>query len=74
MMASLFQTMKYSNDEVNEHFLRHLILNTYRFYRNKFYHKYGELVICHDSTNYWRKDDFPQYKANRKNFFFYGQD
>lgn len=66
MMASLFQTMKYSKDEVNETFLRHLILNTYRFYRSKFYNKYGELVICHDSTNYWRKDDFPQYKANRK--------
>ena len=66
MMASLFQSLKYSKEEVNEEYLRHLILNTYRFYRKKFFKEYGELVLCHDSTNYWRKDNFPQYKANRK--------
>ena len=64
-MSSLFQVLKY-NPEINEGYLRHLILNTYRMYRKKFFSKYGELVICHDSTNYWRKDFFPQYKANRK--------
>lgn len=65
-MASLFQSIKYSKEEINEDYLRHLILNTYRFYRKKFHKEYGELVLCHDSTNYWRKDDFPHYKANRK--------
>jgi len=43
-----------------------MTLNTYRFYRNKFQSKYGELVICNDSFNYWRKDIFPFYKQNRK--------
>ncbi|MEK9699036.1 MAG: hypothetical protein VW270_24885, partial [Candidatus Poseidoniales archaeon] len=27
---------------------------------------YGELVICADDKNYWRKDVFPYYKAHRK--------
>jgi 5'-3' exonuclease len=35
-------------------------------YRKKFHGKYGELVICHDAGNYWRKDFFSNYKANRK--------
>tara|TARA_Y100001938_G_C8081318_1_gene429324 strand:+ start:873 stop:1712 length:840 start_codon:yes stop_codon:yes gene_type:complete len=65
ILASLFQSMKYSN-ELNEDFIRHLVLNTYRMYRNKFSNTYGELVICHDSGNCWRKDFFPQYKQNRK--------
>ena len=41
------------------------MLNTYRMYRSKFHDKYGEIVICHDGGRYWRKDIFPQYKANR---------
>lgn len=35
-------------------------------YRSKFKDEYGDLVICHDSSNCWRKDFFPEYKANRK--------
>jgi len=35
-------------------------------YRSKFKSKYGELIICNDSTNYWRKEIFPLYKAKRK--------
>ena len=65
MLASVFQTLKQKN-EIDEEFIRHLVLNSYRMYRNKFHDKYGELVICHDATDYWRKDIFPQYKANRK--------
>tara|TARA_R100000008_G_scaffold13898_1_gene6785 strand:- start:2853 stop:3635 length:783 start_codon:yes stop_codon:yes gene_type:complete len=56
--------MKY-DPNINEDMIRHLILNTYRMYRNKFHEEYGELVICHDGGRYWRKDIFPEYKANR---------
>jgi 5'-3' exonuclease len=35
-------------------------------YRSKYNKKYGELVICCDNRNYWRKTVFPFYKANRK--------
>ena len=65
IIASVFQSIKYNNI-IDENFLRHLVLNTYRMYRSRFKKKYGELIICNDSTNYWRKEIFPLYKANRK--------
>ena len=65
LIASIFQSLK--TPELQEtNFLRHLVLNTYRMYRSKFKKQYGDLVICHDSSNCWRKDLFPEYKANRK--------
>jgi hypothetical protein len=54
------------NDTVEEDFLRHMILNSIRSVKSKFGEDYGELVICSDSFNYWRKTLFPYYKANRK--------
>jgi len=46
--------------------VRHMILNSLRMYRERFFDEYGELVICYDSKHYWRRDIFPQYKAGRK--------
>jgi len=46
--------------------VRHMILNSLRMYRERFFDEYGELVICYDSKHYWRRDIFPQYKASRK--------
>ena len=54
------------SNEVDEDLLRHMVLNGIRSYRNKFTEEYGELVICCDDTNNWRKDHFPYYKAHRK--------
>jgi len=51
---------------MDEDFVRHLVLNTYRMFRNQFSKEYGELVICDDTGNCWRKDFFPHYKASRK--------
>jgi 5'-3' exonuclease len=53
-------------EELNEDLVRHSILNSLRYYRQKFYDKYGELIICCDSKHYWRRDYFPNYKINRK--------
>jgi hypothetical protein len=53
-------------NEVEEDMLRHMILNSLRFNRNKFSKEYGELIICCDGRNTWRKDVFPFYKQNRK--------
>ena len=53
-------------EEVDESLVRHLVLNNLRYYRSRFTEKYGELVICCDSKHYWRRDYFPNYKANRK--------
>ena len=65
ILSNIFATM-HQGEEVNSGLLRHLVLNTYRMYKKKFENRYGELVICNDSTNYWRKDIFPEYKGNRK--------
>ncbi len=53
-------------EELDEGLVRHLVLNSLRYYRSKFNEKYGELIICCDSKHYWRRDYFPNYKANRK--------
>ena len=64
MLASFFQQIRH--EEFSQGLIRHMILNTLRMYRTRFKDKYGELVVCHDAGNYWRKDIFPEYKANRK--------
>lgn len=45
---------------------RHLILNSIRQITHKFKRDYGNVVICCDSKNYWRKNYFPFYKITRK--------
>lgn len=46
--------------------LRHGILSTILSYKKKHHSEYGDVVICADGQNYWRKDIFPQYKFGRK--------
>jgi len=53
-------------EDLDDDLVRHLILNNIRYYRTRFTEDYGEVVICCDSKHYWRKDYFPNYKANRK--------
>lgn len=47
-------------------YVRHLTINMLRSYRMKYGREFGELVICSDASNYWRKEKFPQYKAARQ--------
>ena len=53
-------------ERFSEDFIRHLVLNSVRSYRQKHRDKYGEMVICTDYLSSWRKVAFPQYKAHRK--------
>ncbi len=62
----MVQVGAHTNIPLEESMLRHMILNTIRYYRQKFTDDYGELVICCDSKKYWRKEIFPFYKAGRK--------
>ena len=48
-----------------EGMLRHFILNSIRMHNVKHRDKYGKMVIACDSRS-WRKDVYPEYKANRK--------
>ena len=54
------------NIQIEEDLVRHMVLNSLRMYRNSYGKKYGELVICCDDKNYWRRDLYPYYKIHRK--------
>lgn len=42
-----------------------MILNSIRMYRSKYKATYGEIVVCSDGGNNWRKQVYPQYKFKR---------
>lgn len=62
----MMQLGNHTNAQVDESMVRHMCLNSIRMYRTKFGPEYGELVIACDNKNYWRRQIFPYYKANRK--------
>ena len=67
-MIGTFMAMGKGSVVVEEDLLRHTVLNTIRQYKHTHRHIYdtGGLVICCDSYKNWRKESFPEYKANRK--------
>ena len=62
LMVSLTSTVT----NISEGLVRHMVLNSLRSYRKKFFKDYGELVLCYDSKHYWRRKEFPYYKGTRK--------
>jgi hypothetical protein len=67
MLSNLMMQLgNHTNAEIEESMVRHMVLNSLRSYKVKFGDEYGEMVIACDNTNYWRKQLFPYYKANRK--------
>ena len=62
----MVQLGNHTNAQVEENMVRHMCLNSIRMYKTKFGSEYGEFVIACDNKNYWRKQLFPYYKANRK--------
>jgi len=60
-----------NSDDINENFIRHLILNRIRMFNKKYRDEYGEMVITLDCTHgkgnsNWRYDYFKHYKHKRK--------
>lgn len=68
MISNLMMTLgnHASGTQIEEDLLRHFILNSIRSYNAKFKSEYGEMIIACDDKNYWRRQIFPYYKANRK--------
>lgn len=67
MLASLFASIgNHHNVDLDENLIRHMFLNSLRLNRKKFTEEYGEIIICADNKNVWRRDYFPYYKANRR--------
>ena len=66
MISNMMKQLGMSGQAFDEGLVRHMVLNSIRSYKSKFTQDYGELVICCDDRNYWRKDVFPYYKGHRK--------
>ncbi|MBT4995862.1 MAG: hypothetical protein HOM88_05260 [Hellea sp.] len=67
ILASLFASIgNHTNIDVDENLIRHMFLNSIRSNRKKFTKEYGEIVICADGKNSWRREAYPYYKANRR--------
>ena len=65
ILGSLFAQVK-STGTIDENLIRHMTLNMYRIIRSKFKSQYGDMILCHESKNSWRRDFFEQYKLNRR--------
>lgn len=65
MISNLMMQLQ-SAPSVDRDLVRHMVFNSLRMYKKKFGTKYGDMVICCDDKNYWRKEVFPHYKASRK--------
>lgn len=61
-----FQRELRGGDDEIINLVRHIILSTLQSYKKKYGKEYGEMVICCDGRDYWRRDFFPHYKAGRK--------
>lgn len=62
----MMQLGNHTNTPLEEGLFRHMVMNSLRSYKQKFGNEYGEMVIACDDKNYWRKQVYPYYKANRK--------
>jgi len=65
-ISNLMVSLTTTSNTISEDLVRHMVMKSLRFYRNKFHDEYGELVLCYDSKNYWRRKAFPYYKGTRK--------
>ena len=66
LLAGLMAQIANQKGKLDEHLIRHMVLNIIRNHIKNFKGEYGEVVLCCDNRKYWRKEFFPFYKANRK--------
>ena len=50
----------------NKEMIRHMVLNSLRGFNVKFKEEFGDLVLCSDAGDPWRREFFPNYKYSRK--------
>jgi hypothetical protein len=66
LLAGLMAQIANQKGKLDEHLIRHMVLNIIRNHVKNFKGEYGEVVLCCDNRKYWRKEFFPFYKAGRK--------
>lgn len=69
-LSTIFQFQKDLKKNANNteavNIIRHAILSGLKYYKKKYHYEYGDMVLACDGKEYWRKELFPYYKANRK--------
>ena len=65
-IANIMMSPNISKNELDINLIKHMILTSIKNYNQQFRAKYGEIVICCDGRNNWRKKEFKYYKASRK--------
>ena len=51
---------------INIESIRHSIVRVLGRIQRRFNGEFGQMVLCYDDKNYWRREIFPFYKKNRK--------
>lgn len=64
--ATMVAMGNHKNIDIDPKVVKHIALNSIRANNSKFTEDFGQLIICADDKNYWRRDVFPYYKAVRK--------
>tara|TARA_B100001094_G_scaffold333124_1_gene408814 strand:- start:40699 stop:41592 length:894 start_codon:yes stop_codon:yes gene_type:complete len=67
MIANLFAIHGKNTENLSINDVRYAVLKGIKYFESRFGSEYGQIVLCFDSTNYWRTGYFPHYKASRKN-------
>ena len=63
-MSSLMVQLDKYDDEPE--MIRHMIFNILRKWNVTHRDEFGEMIVCFDSKNNWRREVFPEYKASRR--------
>lgn len=58
--------LKRGSENEKKDLIRHVALTSIKSYKKKYGKDYGDIVICCDGRNYWRKEVFANYKGMRK--------
>jgi hypothetical protein len=64
-ILSFQRELKGTESEI-KNLIRHVTLSSLKSFKKKYSKDYGEMVICCDGRQYWRRDVFEHYKAGRK--------
>lgn len=66
VISNLMVSINGKHKDVERGLVQHMILNSILSIKKRFGNEYGNIVLCCDNKNFWRKDFFPQYKGQRK--------
>jgi hypothetical protein len=64
-IANIMVSSSSLKNELNDNLIKHMIITSLLELKLKFGHEFGDMVICADGRQNWRKNIFPHYKAAR---------